>query len=221
MSAIEVAIQSPKEAKSRGRPRKSVLSVCEEPSGVDVLLDLRRELDDQAGVAPEPPLEGNVSPDKKALKEALKAEKAAAKLAAKEEANADGAATTDAEAGAASCPPSGEERLPKLPRGSLRRCKCEGNRRARRRRSCRRAQRSRAAPQSGTSRRMGHGCSVGRFDSCGVLSKRAPQLGQLAEGRCARREEPGDGPASRSCASVSMKFCRVTSEPNSTPSASL
>ena len=104
MSAIEVAIQSPKEAKSRGRPRKSVLSVCEEPSGegcVDVLLDLRRELDDQgsskecvdlsandAGKG----VRGTASPekasDKAEEKARVKAEKAAAKLAAREEAKA-------------------------------------------------------------------------------------------------------------------------------------
>ena len=86
-------------AKSRGRPRKSVLSVCEEPSGVDVLLDLRRELDDQGTSSPEPPIACDMvakGSDKAEEKARVKAEKAAAKLAAKEEAKLEAKAAKEA-----------------------------------------------------------------------------------------------------------------------------
>ena len=82
-----------------------MLSVCEEPvdGGVDVLCELRRELDGQGTSSPEPPIACDIGvtkasakaaakealkAEKAAAKEALKAEKAAAKLAAKEEAKA-------------------------------------------------------------------------------------------------------------------------------------
>ena len=85
MSSIE------RNPKSRGRPRKSVLSVCEEPEG-DVLCELRRELDgdlsakecvdlsaNDAGKG----VRGTASPDKARVKAAAKEAKEKAREEAK------------------------------------------------------------------------------------------------------------------------------------------